>query len=249
MMCMKRLRLLTLASGVCWLASCANRHEAMRSQPRIDSFPALGSAGTSQPVERSGASTLREATDGLDVKDAQFRERYGLVWVSEESPRAPTPSEWHLPNYEMGPGRPEPKYRNFYIMDDLFPGYLLCRYPVDEATYDSSREPFWFKSALQQVRRLGPKKFPPVGWVAVCICNVAEHKDAATYEQSHKVGAIFKASNVFGHQGLARVVAERHVDRHPFQYVEQSTTRMPQRWLVVERHAATNHTVSGSIKR
>ena len=244
---------IALTIGACWLTSCVSQlGDGADKTTSADSVSAV-CCKTNRASEAGRAPTASPANSGNDPAAADARV---AAWIaaleadSLERLRHPKPSDWRLPNCEMGPGRPEQEYRNFYMMDDLFPDYLLCRYPVDESAYDPSQEPLWFKLALEQVRRLGPKKFPPIRWVAVCICNVAEHKDAATYEQSYKVGAVFKAPDVFSHRrSLRRIVGEGSVDRHPFQYLAQPTPRMPQRSLVVERHAATNHTATGSTKR
>jgi hypothetical protein len=152
-----------------------------------------------------------------------------------------------FPNFEGGPGRPVPNYVNCYSMDDRFPAYLLCEYPVEADHYEESKEEDWFRASLKQIRRSGPKKFPPLAWIAVAIRNVAEHKDASTFEQSFKVAAIFKASGVFdSSQNLAGLVSHTSKDRRPFQFDPTRPSPMEQqRWLIVERHAATNRTAEG----
>jgi hypothetical protein len=156
----------------------------------------------------------------------------------------PPPSERPFPNYQTGPGRPLPNYLNFYTMDDHFPMYLQCEYAVEEKSYNPSDEKKWFKAALKQIRRSGPTNFPPVKWIAVAIRNVAEHKDASTFEPSFKVGAIFKASDVFDSSSdLSRLVAQAQMDRHPFKYdTSRPTPGEQQRWMIVEEHAANNPT-------
>jgi len=163
--------------------------------------------------------------------------------VVEERMRNPPTNEIPLPNYEAGPGHPQPPFVNFYTTDDRYPAYLECGYTVEETPYDQSKEPGWFQAALQQIRKLGPKKFPPIEWVAVCIRNGAEHKDASTFEQSFKVGAIFKAAEVFnGSPKASELIAHAEMDRHPFLFDQkQPIPGEQQRWLIVERHAATNH--------
>ena len=152
-----------------------------------------------------------------------------------------------LPNYECGPGRPRPNYLNFYRIDDRFPYYLLCEYPVKEEHYDQSSESGWFKASLEQIRHFGPKKFPAIKWIAVTIRNVAEHKDASTFEQSFKVGAIFSANEVFdSSRNLSQLVVEAKLDRHPFMYDTTRKSYDQQRWLIVERHAAAINAATGS---
>ena len=152
------------------------------------------------------------------------------------------PSEWPFPNYQAGPLRPLPIHVNFYCMNDHYPTYLLCQYDVDEQSYDPTNEPKWFKAALKQVRHSGPKKFPPIRWVAVMIVNRAESKDASSAEGACKVAAIFKATDVFSHwRRLSPLIAEAAMDRHPFKYDRaQPTPGEQQRWIIVERHAPTN---------
>jgi hypothetical protein len=145
---------------------------------------------------------------------------------------------------------PRPNYVNFYGINDHYPEYLLCEYPVDEKKYDQANEPKWFKAALKQIYHSGPTKFPPIKWVAVAVCNVAEHKDASTFEQSFKVGAIFKASDVFDSSSdLSQLVTHADMDRHPFFLDMKRPDLFPaeqQRWMIVERHAATNSTANNT---
>jgi hypothetical protein len=150
-----------------------------------------------------------------------------------------------LPNFQAGPLRPRPAYLNFYHLNDARPDYLLCEYRVDEISYNQANEPKWFKAALTQIRHSGKKKFPPIKWVAVVIRNGVEHKGASTFEQSFKVGAIFKASDVFNRwRRLSPLVAQTRTDRHPFHFDQsRPTPGEQQRWTIVERHAAANHSV------
>jgi hypothetical protein len=160
-------------------------------------------------------------------------------WLHGSPPR---PSQFPFPNVEGYAHHPPPDYVNDYGVDDRYPAYLHCEYDVDEKNYSQSKEPKWFKAALKQVRHYGPTRFPPIKWVAVLICNVAAHNDASTFEQSYKVGAIFKASDVFdSSHDLSQLVAHADMDRHPFKYdTSQPTPGEQQRWMIVERHAATN---------
>jgi len=136
---------------------------------------------------------------------------------------------------------------NFYAVDDRYPAYLQCEYDVEEKNYSQSNEPKWFKAALKQVRHYGPTRFPPIKWVAVIINNDAEWTDVSTIDQAHKVGAIFKASEVFdSSHDLSQLVAHAETDRHPFKYdTTQPTPGQQQRWVIVERHAATNNPTTG----
>jgi hypothetical protein len=159
----------------------------------------------------------------------------------------PPPSHFPFPNVEGYAHHPRPNYVNFYGINDHYPDYLLCEYDVEVKNYDQSNEPKWFKAALKQARRSGPTKFPPIKWIAVAICNVAEHKDASTFEQSFKVGAIFKAGDVFdSSRDLSQMIANAQMDRHPFKYdTTQPTPGEQQRWIIVEQHAATNNPTTG----
>jgi hypothetical protein len=159
----------------------------------------------------------------------------------------PPPSEFPFPNIYGEPLHPSPKYVNFYAVDDRYPAYLQCEYDVEEKNYSQSNEPKWFKAALKQVRHYGPTRFPPIKWVAVIINNDAEWTDVSTIDQAHKVGAIFKASEVFdSSHDLSQLVAHAETDRHPFKYdTTQPTPGQQQRWVIVERHAATNNPTTG----
>ena len=154
------------------------------------------------------------------------------------------PSEFPFPNVYGEPLHPSPCWVNFYSVNDHYPDYLLCEYDVDETNYNQSIESKWFGDALAQIRRYGTKKFPPVKWVAVIIKNRAEHKGGSTFEQSFKVGAIFKAADVFdaSHE-FPGLIASASMDRHPFLFDQTRPSLFPveqQRWIIVERHAATN---------
>ncbi len=160
----------------------------------------------------------------------------------------PTNKEVPLPNYQAGPLNPRPAHVNFYAIDDRYPTYLQCQYDnVDEQNYDQSKEVKRFKASLEQIRQLGPKKFPPIKWVAVIIVNRAEWKEG-TIDQAHKVGAIFKASDVFdSSKDLSQLIASVDMDRHPFKIDrQQPTPGEQQRWIIVEQHAATNNPTTGS---
>jgi len=170
---------------------------------------------------------------------------------NEERLRNPHPSDWPFPNFQTGPGRPLPNYVNFYRIDDRFPSYLLCEYDVNVKPYDASKESRWFKSALEQVRRSGSTKFPPIKWIAATIRNVAEHKDASTFEGSFRVGAIFNAADVFDPtNSLKALIGRTVVDRHPFVYdPNHPSGGEDQRWMIVERHAATTHATTNSNEK
>jgi hypothetical protein len=168
----------------------------------------------------------------------------------EQAYTNPPPRKVHLPNFNSGPGLSQPIGWNFYETELRFPDYLLCDYDVSENAYDKTNEGEWFKASLLQIRALGQHKFPPVKWFAVIIVNRAEHKGEGTFEQSHKVGAVFKASDIFDFSNdLSQLIADAATDRHPFKYdTNQPTSGEQQRWLIVERHAATNAPTTGPKK-
>jgi len=155
-----------------------------------------------------------------------------------------------LPNYMTGPGRPLPDYVNFYTMGNRYPEYLLCEYDVSKSRYRQADEPGWFKAALEQIRSSGSHEFPPIRWIAVAIANRAGGKGESTFEQSYKVAAVFRASDVFDiSRNLSQLVAHVELDRQPMMYdVSQPTPGEQQRWLIVERHSATNRFTLGKTK-
>jgi hypothetical protein len=155
-------------------------------------------------------------------------------------------SEWPFPNYQSGPLNPRPIHINLYDVNDKYPEYLLCEYDVDEKAYNKIGEHTWIEDALIQIRHHGQKSFPQVEWVVVAINNRAEHRGVSTFEQSFKVGAIFKAGDVFNSlHNLSAIVAEAQLDHHPFKYdPQQPTPGEQQRWVIVERHAAVNRPAS-----
>jgi hypothetical protein len=161
----------------------------------------------------------------------------------------PPPSQFPFPNVYGEPLHPRPNYVNFYRINDHYPDYLLCEYKVDVKNYSQSKEAKWFKTALKQIRHSGPTKFPPIKWIAVIICNEAEWKDANTMDQAFKVGAIFKASDVFDSSSdLSQLITQANMDRHPFFLDRKRPDLFPaeqQRWMIVERHA-TNNPTTGS---
>ncbi len=151
---------------------------------------------------------------------------------------------WPLPNFEAGPMRPLPCNANFYMIYAQYPSYLLCIYRIKEENYRSSKEPEWFQESLRQIRKLGKKAFPPVKWIAIIIRNIDEHKSASTFEKSFKVGAIFKASDVFDlTQDISDLISHARFDHHPFVYDPQKypDTDQQQRWVLVERHVLVDH--------
>lgn len=153
------------------------------------------------------------------------------------------PPQVPLPNFASGPGLPQPMGMNFYLTDEHYPGYVECSYDVSEKQYDQANEPEWFKSAILQIRGTGPDRFPPVKWFAIVIFNRGEYKDKSTFEQCYKVGAIFKASEVFyPDSDPLQLITQAKLDRHPFSLGPQGE----QNWPIMERHAATNRPTTGS---
>ena len=69
----------------------------------------------------------------------------------------------------------------------------------------------------------------------------------STIDQAHKVGAIFKASDVFdSSRDLSQLIASADMDRHPFKLDrQQQTPGEQQRWIIVEQHATTNNPTTG----
>ena len=64
-----------------------------------------------------------------------------------------------VPHHDAGPKRPYPVHMNLYNINDHYTDYLQCEYDVDEKNYILTEEPRWFKGALEQIRKSGPKKF------------------------------------------------------------------------------------------
>jgi hypothetical protein len=189
-----------------------------------------------------GSNTVEKAKSQKESQDKTIDNSYFELFADEgERLRNPPPSAWHFPNYECGPMRPPPNYVNFYEIDDRFPSYLLCAYRMDDKQFKQSKESVWFKDSLKQIRKSGPKKFPPLKFIAVIIRNASEHKGASTFEKSFKVGAIFKANMVFDNsEDLSQLVDKAVKDRHPFMYdSKQPHPDQQQRWVIVERHASS----------
>jgi hypothetical protein len=260
---MKRVKhptLVVLVIGLFFCAGCGRHYQpaqndslATNSTQTVAANQGTNQSDNSQWNQTNANALLYEAnhdTNYQQAKDAALAYATMLYEEKMHHPELftnPPPSEWPFPNYPAGPGNPLPPYVNFYSMNDPYPAYLLCEYQVDEKNYTQSNEPKWFKASLEQIRQSGSKKFPQIKWVAVIIENDAEWK-ANTIDQAHKVGAIFKASDVFdSSQNLSQLVADAQMDRHPFKYdTSQPTPGEQDRRLIVEQHAATNHTNTGS---
>ena len=221
-----------LVACLCLLGGCGRSPQSTQAgtPPKEDSHQ--------DALVGRGRLTGDDAERDRAIRDAMAR----ADQAAEERLRNPPTNEVPLPNYDAGPGRPRPLGRNFYEMDNRYPGYLLCQYDVNEKSYDAANEPEWLQEALLQVRSTGRNKFPPIKWVAVAIFNRADHKGAATFESCFKAGAIFDANDVFNLEGnLSNLVVHATIDRHPFKYDRaQPTPGDQQRWLIVERHAG-NH--------
>jgi hypothetical protein len=222
-------------SAVLVIAFCLSAHAVRGSDSSSTSQPAVGSVAFGS----NGQDANQTDATNQPIRKIDFN---AVEKENEERLRHPHPSDWPFPNFQTGPGRPLPNYVNFYRIDDRFPSYLLCEYDVNATPYDPSKEIGWFRSALEQVRRSGPTKFPPIKWIAVTIRNVAEHKDATAFAGSFKVGAIFNSSEVFDVSfSLKALIARAAMDRHPFTYdPSHPLDGEDQRWLIVERHAAVN---------
>ena len=208
---------------------------------------------TNTPSQTSSPEMTQQSKSNETERAAALREalQYAAKQAEDRAHGVPLPpSAFSFPNPDAGPHRPPPSYVNFYGVDDHYPNYLECVYDVDEKNYNQSKEPKWFIESLKQIRHSGPEKFPPIKWIAVVIKNRAEHKDASTFEQSFKVGAIFKASEVFdSSHNLSHLVAIAVMDRHPFFLDLKKPELFPaeqQRWIIVEQHAATNSPTAGS---
>lgn len=210
-----------------FLAGCVYGGEGLPSAS-TNTSPQMTQPSKNDEAERAAA--LRKALQH-SAKEAEDR-AHGIPLP---------PSAFPLPNPDAGPHRPPPSYVNLYDVDDNYPSYLECIYDVDEKNYNQSKEPKWFVESLKQTRHFGLEKFPPIRWIAVVIKNRAEHKDASTFEQSFKVGAVFKASDVFdSSRDLSQLVANAVMNRHPFKYDPQGEQQ--QRWLIVEQHATNTPT-------
>jgi hypothetical protein len=228
---------------VCVLsASCVRAGEGSPSVLSVTNahIPITSLEFTNQPGSNTDdQAALNAAFDKYVAKQREDRIR-GIP---------PPLSQFPFPNIYGEPLHPRPNYVNFYAINDHYPDYLLCEYDVDVKNYNQSNEPKWFKAALKQARRSGTTKFPPIKWIAVIICNEAEWKDANTMDQAFKVGAIFKASDVFdSSKDLSQMIAAAAMDRHPFFLDRKRPDLFPaeqQRWVIVERHA-TNNPTAGS---
>jgi hypothetical protein len=223
---------IVLAIGVCVRAQGVLGGDSSVSAAATEPSPAPRVAGP------GGADSQRSNDASFELSERLYQE------ALTNRPAKEVP----LPNYPAGPGHPLPPHVDFYEKRTYYPDYLLCTYMVEEKHYDQSKEPAWFRDALQQIRAFGPRRFPPLKWVAVLIFNAEEPSEGRTFEQAHRVGALFRARDVFDPSSdLTQLIAHTEMDRHPFAYdPKQPTPGEQQRWLIVERHAAANPPASGS---
>jgi hypothetical protein len=198
------------------ISDMSSKPGASRQAPRRDEAPQL-----------SDDEYRKAKEEALAFADKQAEERL----------RNPTSKQSVLPNFPTGPGLPLPTGINFYEDRDYYPGYLLCTYNVQEHHYDETNEPAWFEAAILQMRGTGCDRFARFKWVAIIISNRAEHKGASTFEQCHKVGAIFNIDGVCDlTRSPAGLVAVAKMDRHPFVYdPARPSPGEQQRWTIVER--------------
>jgi hypothetical protein len=217
-------------------------------------FGVLARGSDTMPSNSSATGTVAGVSSGQDTNQsgAVNSQRTGDATI-EEMKRTLDAARRHqinppLPNFVTGPGLPPPIGVNFYSINWHYPHYLLCEYAVSENHYDRSNEPAWFKAALLQIRGYGPDRFPPIRWIAVLVCNVAEPGGTNAIAETSKVGAIFDASEVFDRtRDESQLIAQATMDRHPFMYdPKQPTPGEQQRWLIVERHAAAIGTTTNS---
>ena len=206
---------------VCLLLGCGRNHNSSQDT-------------SSQSGEHLDQDAYQRAKDEALARSAK---------AYEERVNHPQSNQFRLPNFETGPGQPQPIKTDFYETRDYYPSYLLCSYGINEDHYNQSNESEWFNAALLQIRTTGSNKFPSLKWVAVIILNRAEHHGVSMYEQAHKVGAVFNAQTVFNPgDNLQKLVVDTPVDWHPFQFdPDRPTPGERDRWLIVERHMATNH--------
>lgn len=222
---------LVLGVGFCLLTGCGHKPEGS-----LPDSPQTNLSGT--PIRDE-----RQWTTGDYQRDKEAALRYAAK-VREETLRNPPAKEEILPNFDSGPGFPRPLGVNFYQIDDRYPAYLLCTYDVNENSYESAKEPEWFKAAILQIRASGHQRFPPHKWVAISIFNRSDDKGAGNFEQRFKVGAVFNAIDVFDSStNPLKLIARAEKDPLPFK--DNPKGAQQQRWVIVERHAATNRASIG----
>jgi YD repeat-containing protein len=191
----------------------ANRGPDAPASPLPHAAASRVSDARSQPAEVTPDEDHAAYQRAKDQAVAESKREY------YQKLRNPSAKRISLPNFSPGAGLPPPIGINFYEEREWYPGYLLCLYDVSEAHYDPSNEPEWFEPALLQIRGYGRSRFPPSKWVAVIVRNRAEHKGVSTFEQSHKVGAIFELNDVFDRScNLTDLVKRTPLDRHPLVY-------------------------------
>jgi hypothetical protein len=201
----------------------------------------LAGCGDRSAVTKSGGSSTNAGGTAQQTQsdEAYQREKEAILQHAEQfrdrSIRNPLQETLPLPNPPTGSGLPRPIAVNFYQVYREYPGYLLCLYEVDEIPYRSNDEVKWFTNSLVQIRSQGKARFPKFEWVAVAIFNRADYQGVNTFERCFKVGAIFRADDVFdpGHDFIA-VMNTAHMDREPFKY--EAANNLQQRWLVVVRN-------------
>jgi hypothetical protein len=220
-------RWITLIFYLSLLAGCQRSNEASINESNITNV-----ASKKQAIPKEGELSDEEYQRKKEAALA------GVVKIREEIVRNPQTNVMPLPNWVSGPGHPRPMGMNFYEIEEQYPDYVICTYDISEKHYDRTNEREWFEAAILQIRGVGKQRFPPVKWFAIVILNRAEFVDRNTIDQSYKVGTILKANQVFDiQQDPMRLVDQAEMDRRPFK-VDPNTQQ--DRWINVERHAATN---------
>jgi hypothetical protein len=183
--------------------------------------------------------------DALKARIAKYHNwddinAYGEM-MREKNEHEPPTNDMGLPNFAAGPGLPLPLGMNYYQTEGHYPAYIICTYDVSEKHYDPANEPEWFKAAILQIRGAGQDRFPPVKWFVIIIVNRAEWHGASTFEQAHKVGAIFKASDIFyPDNNPIQLIKQAKMDRHPLLL----TPNDEQNWPIVEQDATNSVTTA-----
>ena len=236
--------MMRLFIGSLWVIGIVVGTGCDRDSPSADAQPTAKRPPINEPVPEL-VQPLNEPVPEVVEPPATDFSRYGpyaeafahAEKVRQDRRRGIAPEPVILPNHLAGPGNPRPERRNFYEIYDHYPGYLLCTYGIREARYNPNKEADHFEAAIKQIRDLGPQKFPAVGVIAVIIQNRAEHKGVNTFVESHKVGCIFSAGDVFDRSvSSSQLVAQAAMDHKPFAYDPQHDAQRAQRWLIVERH-------------
>ena len=220
------------------LAGCEPKAAPSATQAANDAGAAPARARGNAPATTiSTAMAMSPAAQQRRGMMTQARQKSRELREQWRDATGELPQDPDLPNPAVEGGRimGQDNFETRYF----YPGYILCTYDIEEVPYDPKKEPARFADALQQVRDLGPKRFPPYNYMVVEIGdNGLPQGSEEKYIASRMAGAIFDLPSVFDKsKKIEDLVSAAAVDRHPIAINENTTPMVPMYrvvWPIVE---------------